>query len=172
MKKTIIAIVAAFLAVWLAGPEPASPAGPSLEEKIKMASAELLDGRGSDSKTKGFLLLLEAIEEAAADAGLAPEFREKIHSAREFCGQNSIVDQNGVKALREAYAMANGGREFRMPAQITSIELAVQYCREKFGAALKALKAANPTEAAKSLLEAAATVITPMEARGASSGQA
>ncbi len=171
MKRMIVATVVVFNVMLLIVPRLTLPADLSLEEKIKAASAELLDGKDSDSKTKGFLLLLEAIEDASARAELTPEFREKIGAARRFCGQFSIVDQNGVKALREAYAMIHGGREFQIPAQVTSIETAVQYCREKLAAALKALKAGNPTDAAKSLLEAAVMVVTPMEAHGVSMGQ-
>jgi hypothetical protein len=171
MKKTIFATVAAFLALWLVGPRPKSPSRVSLEEKIQRALAALLDSQDSASKTRGFLLLLEAIEDASAGTEFAPEFREKIHSAREFCGQNSILDQNGEKALREAYALINAGREFQMPAEISSIEQAVQYGREKFAAALKALKDADMADAAKSLLEVAVMVVTPMEAQRASPGQ-
>jgi hypothetical protein len=171
MKRMIVATVVVFNVMLLIVPRLTSQAGPSLEKKIEAASAEFLDGKNSDSKTKGFLLLLEAIEDASVRAELSPEFREKINAARRFCGQFSIVDQNGVKALREAYAMLNGGREFQIPAQVTGIETAVQYCREEFAAALEALKAGNPTDAAKSLLEAAVMVVTPMEAHGVSMGQ-
>jgi hypothetical protein len=170
MKKTIFAALSAFLMMLLVGPRPTSPAGPSLEEKIQMASAALLDGQDSASKTKGFLLLLEAIEDASAGTELAPGFREKIHSAREFCGQYSILDQKGVRALREAYALINAGREFQMPAQVSNIEQAIQYGREKFAAALKTLKDSNMAEAAKSLLEVGVMVVTPMEAHGTRSG--
>jgi len=84
--------------------------------------------------------------------------------ARIRCSEYSILDEPGLEALRQANSLINGGKAFRMPSKISSIDQAIGYGREKIAAALGELKAGARMAATKSLLEVIMMVITPMPA--------
>jgi hypothetical protein len=138
----------------------------SLAEKIQKASALLLDSEKSEDKNQGFLMLVESVDLAAAGGGFPAGFQEEIRGALEILRRGSILDQQGGEKLRKAYALVNSGKSFQMPAEIASINQAVEYGRSQIGAALTQVKAGRNAAAVKPLLEVLLMVIMPMEAPG------
>jgi len=166
MKRKASALTVLFLvltAFGLAG----TPTGPdALAEKIQKASALLLDSEKSEDKSQGFLLLVESIDLAATGGGFPAGFQDEVRGALELFRQGSILDQEGGNKLRKAYALLNAGKSFQMPAEISSLDQAVEYGRTQINSALDQVKAGKNADAVKPLLEVILMVITPMEAQG------
>jgi len=139
----------------------------SLEEKIQKASSLLLDSEKSEDKNQGFLLFVEAIDLAAAGGSFPAGFQAEIRGALEIFRRGSILDQQAGDKLRKAYTLLNAGQPFQMPAEVSSITLAVEYGRTQIRSALDRVKASKNADAVKPLLEVILMVITPMDAQGA-----
>lgn len=164
MKRQVVSLMVVFSVALLFGLSRAWTEAPTLEEKIRQATALLLDSSLSEEKTKGFLLLVESIELAAAGTELPAEFNNKVSSAQKILASRSILDEKAGQGLRDAYALINSGEKFQFPAQVRNMPQAVQYCRDKIGTALDELKSGNKEGTVKSLLEVVLVVITPMQA--------
>lgn len=159
----LVAMLFVLMAIGLRGtPAPAD----SLAEKIQKASSLLLDSEKSEDKNQGFLLLVESIDLAAAGGSFPAGFQGEIRGALEIFRQGSILDQQGGEKLKKAYALINSGKSFQMPAEISSIDQAVEYGRSQIRAALSQVKAGKNADAVKPLLEVLLMVITPMVAQG------
>jgi hypothetical protein len=167
IMRTKATALMAMLFVLMALGLPGKPApADSLTEKIQKASSLLLDSEKSEDKSQGFLLLVEAVDLAAAGGSFPAGFQEEIRGALEILHKGSILDQQGGDKLKKAYALINSGKSFEMPAKISSIDQAVEYGRSQIGAALTQVKAGKNADAVKPLLEVLLMVITPMEAQG------
>lgn len=138
----------------------------ALAEKIHRASSLLLDSEKSEDKSQGFLLLVESIDIAAAGGSFPAGFHDEIKGALEILRRASILDQQAGEKLRRAYALLNAGKPYQIPAEISSIDQAVEYGRAQIRSALTQVEAGKNAAAVKPLLETILMVITPMEARG------
>jgi hypothetical protein len=166
MKRKASALMAALFFLMALGqfgkPAPAD----NLGEKIQKASALLLDSEKSEDKSQGFLLLVESIDLAAAGGSFPAGFQEEIRGALNLFRQGSILNLQAGEKLRKAYALVNSGKPFQMPAEVKSIDQAVEYGRNQVQAALNQVKAGKNADAVKPLLEVILMVITPMGAPG------
>jgi hypothetical protein len=166
MKRKASALIAPLLVLMAFGLPGTLAQADTLAEKIQKASALLLDSEKSEDKNQGFLLLVESLDLAAAGGNFPAGFQEGIQGALEIFRQGSILDQQGGDKLKKAYVLVNLGKPFQMPAEISSIDQAVEYGRSQIRSALIQVKAGKNADAVKPLLEVILMVITPMEARG------
>ncbi|HUU38536.1 MAG TPA: hypothetical protein VMW46_10105 [Candidatus Desulfaltia sp.] len=166
MKRQVLILTVLSLLLIAFGQAGTLIGSDSLEEKIQKASSLLLDSEKSEDKDQGFLLLVESIDIAAAGGGFPATFQNEIREALEMFRRGSILDQQGGDKLRKAYALLNSGKLFQMPAEISSIQEAVEYGRKQISLALSQVKAGRTADAVKPLLETVLMVITPMEAKG------
>jgi len=165
--KRKLAVIVVPLFVLMAFGLAETPTGPdALAEKIQKASSLLLDSEKSEDKNQGFLLLVESIDLAAAEGSFPSGFQGEIRGALEIFRKGSILDHEGGNKLRNAYSRLSGGKPFQMPAEVSSIDQAVEYGRAQIRAALAHVNAGKNADAVKPLLEVILMVITPMEARG------
>jgi len=166
MKRKVTAL-AVFLLVATTLGQAATTARPDdLAEKIQKASALLLDSEKSEDKNQGMRLLVEAVDLAAAGGSFPAGFQDEVRGALEIFRQGSIFDPQAGDKLRKAYTLLNAGKSFQIPAEVSSIDQAVEYGRGKIRAALTQVKAGKNADAVKPLLEVVLMVITPMEAHG------
>jgi hypothetical protein len=166
MKNKTLLLTALFLVPMIFGCAGNSSGPDALAEKIQKASSLLLGSDKSADKEQGFLLLVESIDLAAAGGGFPAGFQGEIRGALDLCRQGSILDQEAGEKLRKAYALLTEGRSFQMPAEISSIDQAVEYGRTQIKSALDKVNAGKNADAVKPLLEVILMVITPMVAPG------
>jgi len=166
MKRIALALTVLFLFLTVFGLAETPNRPDALAEKIQKATALLLDSEKSEDKEQGFLLFVESIDLAAAGGSFPAGFQGEIRGALEIFRGGSILDQQGGDKLRKAYTLLNSGKPFQMPAEISSIALAVEYGRTQIRSALAQVKAGKNADAVRPLLEVILMVITPMEARG------
>jgi len=166
MKRKVTAL-AVFLLVATTLGQAATTARPDdLAEKIQKASALLLDSEKSEDKNQGMRLLVEAVDLAAAGGSFPAGFQDEVRGALEIFRQGSIFDPQAGDKLRKAYTLLNAGKSFQIPAEVSSIDQAVEYGRAQIQSALIQVKAGKNADAVKPLLEVVLMVITPMEAQG------
>ena len=67
--------------------------------------------------------------------------------------------------LKESYAVANSGKEFKMPEGISTVEQSTAHVLKQIEKARASLKQGKTGESARLLLEAALMIVTPMDAR-------
>jgi len=135
-----------------------------IDDKIKEAEKCFFSMMGRvDNPTKGFKLLLEAIEMAAPHTGFSPEFKDKIVKVRKLSKETSILNPEGFALLDEAYRSINSGKAFEIPESISKIEDAVAYCHSQIETARKDLKQGNYNNSVKLLLETCLMIVTPFE---------
>ena len=167
MKRKVLALMVLTLVLIAFGLAKTTNQPNTLAEKIQKASALLLDSEKSEDKTQGFLLLVESIDLAGAGGSFPAGFQDEVRGALEiFRKGSSILDQQAADKLRKAYVLLNAGKPFQMPAEISSIDQAVEYGRTQIRSALAQVNAGKNADAVRPLLEVILMVITPMEAKG------
>jgi hypothetical protein len=166
MKDKASALTVLMLVVTMFGLAGTPTGQDALAEKIQKAASLLLDSEKSEDMTQGFLLLVESIDLAAAGGSFPAGFQDEIRGALGILRRTSILDQQAGEKLRKAYGLLNEGKSFQIPAEISSIDQAVEYGRVQIGSALEKVNAGKSGDAVRPLLEVILMVITPMEARG------
>jgi hypothetical protein len=137
----------------------------AIDAKLRTAADYLVDPqRREGDAEKGFMLVVDAIALAVPGTTFPGELGKKIQAAKERLSNRSILDEEGTTLLRGAYHLANSGKEFQMPAGISSIEKAVGYARKQIDEARACLQQGKIDESVKLLLTVAVMIVTPMPA--------
>lgn len=137
----------------------------AIDAKLKMAADYLVGPqRGEGGAEKGFKLLIDAIALAVPDTTSPDALGKKIQTARLRLNDRSILDDEATAQLRGAYRLASSGKEFQMPAGISSVEQAVEYAHRQIDTARTCLRQGKIDESVKILLEVAVMIVTPMSA--------
>lgn len=154
-----LSVIAAFPLCWSL--EAADRA--KIDQYIDLAMSHFLGPAtlGASSQ-KGFIYLIDAIEMAGSHFGFGDEFRDKIKKANALFKNTSVFNEEGVALLHAAYSRMNSGKKFEIPANISSIEDAREFCRKQLVSAKKSLKENNGQDSGKLLLEVALMIVTPM----------
>ncbi len=152
-------VVAALLVTVAAGTGTGKPT-----DRVEQASRLIFTpGATDDAIREGFVLLLDAAVDAAADAKMPSAFTSKIAEARRRMRDVSLVDAKAVTLLEECYAEVHGGTPFRMPASVKSPSDASVHGRGLLEPVPALLKQGKPRDALSRMLEAAVAIVTPVE---------
>ena len=111
----------------------------------------------------GYKYLMEAIQLAASETQLPDEFSEHITRASQIFKKTSLLNPEGAGLLHVAYAIANGGEEFKIPAEINNGKNEEDYSRKSVQSAINNFKENHPEITVKRLMELAIMIITPIE---------
>ncbi len=136
-----------------------------IDAKIKLAGELLLAKQPSDKDCKdGFLSLVEAIALTAPNTSLPAAFGEKMTKAKSLFEKTSIFNPEGIVLLDECFVLAHSGKKFTMPAEVRKIDEAVEYARRQLQAARAQNQLGKADECARSLIETAIMIVTPVTA--------
>ncbi len=135
----------------------------AIDATIRQAAEYLRDPSSDGNAEKGFRLLVDAVGMTAPQTGYAVEFGKQVGEARERFKLQGSFDEKGITLLQRSYSLANSGREFRMPAGISTIKGAAERIRLEMDAARQSLKKGDSGDCARRLLVAALMIVTPME---------
>jgi hypothetical protein len=79
---------------------------------------------------------------------------------------NTVFNEKGISLLKQSYAVASSGREFKVPEGTSTVEQATAHILRQIEKARASLKQGKTDECARLLLEAALMIATPMGAGG------
>ena len=111
----------------------------------------------------GYKYLMEAIHLAASETELPDEFTEHITRAGQIFKKTNLLNPEGAELLHAAYAIANGGEEFKIPAEINNGTNEEDYSRKSVRSAINNFKENHPEITVKLLMELAIMIVTPIE---------
>jgi len=164
MRVRLLACVAmGCLALLWSGATAAMDAA-AVDSRIKMAADNLQKPDQDGGGEKAFRLLVEAVAMAAPETGFPADFGKKVEEARKIFESDNAMNAKGISLLRDAYALASSGKDFRVPEGIAGLDQVTAHILERAEKARASLKQKKTGECARLLLEAALMIVTPVGA--------
>jgi hypothetical protein len=134
-----------------------------IDARIKRAIDSWVDPKSFDSCITGFKLLADAVILAAPETGLPAEFKENMSKARKLFNSSSVLNPEGLALLNDSYRMINSGKDFQMPADLSTSDDTLKYAFQRAEKAREHLKQGQTRECVRVLLEIVIIYVTPMK---------
>jgi len=128
---------------------------------------ELFAPNATEAQMKaGFEVLLAAMTELVPTAGLPAECGTKLAAARWEVTQGTLGGPKTAGPLADCYRLAHGGKAFRVPDTIDTLDEAMSYARQRVQAARALIADDKGGDGLRALLEAALLIVTPLAPSG------
>jgi hypothetical protein len=139
--------------------------GPDQAASLRAAAEALASAAPHGDPAKPLTQIVGMLSQAAERALLPAEQRERLLAAHAGLQKDGWSAEPAARsALNEVYAARNGGRRFRFPAGVATIEQARHAYQRELDRAVAALEKDRPAEAVTPMLELLLLVSTPMAA--------